>query len=843
MNNEVLVEMITVAKENSNTIFNAEPVIASLSKEALQPQCGFIRDLIRCGEPFLPTYTEYGESFRDFFNQPPEVDDEEHDQYIKLNGYKNHRFFKSIAFNAFYIHLNDDDYENALSKMQECLPGFMFTATEHYFITQPDCGTTFVFNLYHNGDSEQFLYLYGLIMHTLVHTKEAKMVIDEVGNINFEHQYIAWMTEIHYIKPVVLNYDSELMEVYEVIEQKVTPLHEPVMVEKNNYYNELLNSFYRENSEEIEKRKSLHLIHCLKESSLLLDDKAIYDAVDQYKKYEKSHIILPEWKLKSKEGEFTYLDIIKDIGRYNGVAILNPFYPIDGEYDTFISCDLISNIYCTFYNNYRRIRYEFLLTPKAFIAQLVTDKFKVYGNHQEFQRMLKKLDGKMSVDDISRVILELPNYATDQRVRALHRRFYEDNELECNGSILLQSKANFVRLLDLLGYKGYFDRVKKVEGFFYKHDPLMKQQLIRSNLEKDLEFLGFTDKKLITQYIKEIVDENVDSGFFLRRCAHVPQTNGYEQFKHFVSAFAIDPEFYLESFEHLMELTLISMVAAADGAIHSPRKDKLICHEGITTFFGPGDLYKSKWLVRMFKDLGESDHCLSEAKPDIREEARNKADNFTFLVVEMSEIDEITTNPKLEGPLKRFLSRTADVLYTTGPYKGRSFERSTVFVGSTNKSVYLHDTNTRRIRNVDLNNIDDIIIQEVDFKSLFKYIADKYLGGAKWWIGNDPEDEKLKEVIYRSNLKHHKDGKYMLLANELVNIVSQSEDDLVSMNSKKIYIALTGKEPDTVEVKRFAEALKDKEVLRYNERDSMFKVSSAIKKMYEENSLKLVKSA
>lgn len=841
MNNEVIVEMLPVAKEKSTTIYNATPVVNDLSKDEMQPKCGFINVMIHRGEPFLPTFTELGQTFIDFFNQPPEVDDPEYDQYLKLNEYKHKPFFKSIAFNAFYIHLNDDDPENALSLMRKHLPKFLFTDSEHYFITQKERGTTFVFKLYYDGDFQQFLYLYGSIMHTLVYTKEAKMVVDEVGNIKFEHQTIAWMSDLHYIKPVVLNYDSELMEVYEVIERKPAHPDEPLFVEENNYYNDLMNSFHQKYRDEIEEKRASYLENRLKECYFLSDEKAISEAIIRFKRNEELKIILPEWKLKSQEGEFTYFDVMKDIERFNGLAVLNPFYPIEGEYDTFISCGTISNIYCVSYRSYRYDRYDFLLTPQAFIEKVIVDKFDVL-HHQEFSRTFEKVEGKLSIDDISRIICELSQYATDPRVKQLHTRFYHDNNLESNGSTLLPTKANFERLLVMLGYKAYFDRVKKVSGFFYKHDPRMEQQLIRAKLEKDVAFLGFTDKKLITQYINEIVDENVDSGFFLRRLAHVPQTNGYEQFKHFVSAFAIDPEFDRESFEHLMELTLISMVAASDGATHSPRDDKLNCYETITTFCGEGGLYKSKWLVRMFNDLGESDHVLVEAKPNIREESRSKADFLTYLVVELSEIDEITTNPKLEGTFKSFFSRMQDVLYTTGPNKGRSFERSTVFLGTTNKSVYLHDSNTRRVNNIDTLEVDDPIIRAVDFKSLFKYMSDKYLEGAKWWIGNDPEDEKLKTVLYKSNLKHHKDGKYKLLANDLLNIISQNREGQISMNSKKIYIALTGTEPDTVEVKRFAEALKDKEVLRYNERDSMFKVSSIINKMYEENFVKIVKS-
>ncbi|MDP3587642.1 MAG: VapE family protein [Sulfuricurvum sp.] len=833
-------QVVEITNHDEASIYNAQPVIAQFSKQDFEPKYMLIKDLVD-GRPRLLSHSEFPNGYQYHFNKPPHNEFPEHDDFYKHNDYINYYFKENVGNNHFIIDLKDDNFESAIESIKHCLPSELFTEVEHYVITQVGVGTTIVLKPYLYGNNTLYNNMYGLILDSLVKSGEAALSLDLHGNIKIEHDQISWMTSLDYILPISLSYDPEKIDIYSYDFQNQHGLHAPYPWPDNTLYIDLMETFRNEHVDEIVKLKHKHKSEMIVNSFGYSKQADIESAIALFDMYSAKGMIMPGLKLKSPDKVFTYRDVLNDPEAFDNVAIENPFNPVDGVYDTFIFSSNLNTIHCVRYTNFITKRFEFVLDSKTFLAQLKIDNGDRFNSHQEFDRVFAQVEGKMDFEDYKAVQALYARNPSAPNLKKLTSRFYEDNGLEHEGSTLVQSKANFEKVLSMRGCRIFFDRVKKVSGIVNFNHLEKESRHLWNMLDVDLSDIGFTDKKLIKRYIDEVVNEVVDSGFFLRRSNHIPKTDGYEQFEQFISAFEIDHKFGKEYFAQLIELTLIAMVAASDGATRSPRADKLNCYENILVFYGEGDLYKSKMWRRMFNGLKESDHFLGETSPDIKPESKNKASFLTYLVYEISEINKITTNPKLEDAFKSFFSSTEDVLYTTGPNKGRSYERASIAVGSTNKSVYLQDDNTRRVNNIDLISIDDAIIREVDYESLFKYIADKYLAGAKWWLTK--EDSSLKKALHDSNLKHHKNGKFKLLANELLNIISQNRDGRVSMNTKKIYIALTGVEPDTFENSRFADALKDKEVLAYNEKGCMFKVSNIIQSMYDENIVKLVKSA
>lgn len=479
---------------------------------------------------------------------------------------------------------------------------------------------------------------------------------------------------------------------------------------------------------------------------------------------------------------------------------------------------------------------------KDFIVEL-KDKDGKYSSMQDFERGFSKVVGVMDFNDYKDVnnIYPVGNFS---QLKKLKYKYFKDNEFEYDEMGLSQSKNNFIKAMETLGYYLFFDRVKKDKRLVNLKYPTMSQVGLFQKLEKDLAYLDFNGKKLIKDFAFEIVEENIDSVFYYRLANSIVEDDGEVHLEVLVEAIKLEFPYYdKEALKKIILLFILQIIAASDGAIHSTHEDKINCYELVLVFVGDGGVGKSKLPYRMFDQLGELEYYQGQVIPDIKEDGKNQHLILTYLLVEASEFDTLTNSIKLEPQLKNFFSKTNDTVFKTGTYKGVSFPRSTTFFATTNQVEYLGSDNTRREISLAVLDIDQNIIRNVNFKSIFKYAHKKYLEGHKWWL-DEKEDAELMEMIKNANIRHHQNGWYKVLVQRLLKMILDNKD--YSMGNKpvgaeKIYIALTGEQPTKKAVKDLASALQEIDVfVKLRNADSTYKLPGFIDKLYQENFVKIV---
>lgn len=179
----------------------------------------------------------------------------------------------------------------------------------------------------------------------------------------------------------------------------------------------------------------------------------------------------------------------------------------------------------------------------------------------------------------------------------------------------------------------------------------------------------------------------------------------------------------------LVELWLLQLVAAADGAENTPNKEALCKFESILVLCGEQGVKKSSWfgslMPKALKEYVQTGATLEVSNKDSVMAATST------VATELGEIDSSFRKSDISH-LKAFVSNGADIVRVPYGRVAIRYKRRTSFCGSVNDTYYLHDTTgNRRFFPVNVNSLE--LIPEPLLALAMSQLWQRYLGGECWW--------------------------------------------------------------------------------------------------------------